>query len=187
MSAIKKLAIEPGWTNLRDLMEHIVETCHDELRMIAPELDESAERIGQSEDLPADLRDELQMELAVLADLLETHIAEQENWLFPTVRHLGDLAGATEISVDLGEGIESLMERVADEHRQMQASLERINACLGSSGAEKLGSRKDELCERLRVVGEHLPTHDHLETDVLFPWISRTLKQEGFTNDGLFW
>ena len=187
MNTTNKPSTELEWTSLRELMEHIVETCHDELRMAAPELDEAADRLAQTENVPADLRDQLQLELTALADLLETHIAEQENWLFPTVRHLNGLAGATEFSVELGEGIESLMERVAGEHRQIQASLQRISECLRRSAAGNLGSLKDELGDRLRVIGEQLPHHARLETQVLFPWISRTLKADGFTNDGLFW
>ena len=175
------------WTSLRELMQHIVETCHDELRMAAPDLEETAEQIAQNGDLPAKLRDQLQLELTALADLLETHIAEQENWLFPTVRHLDGLAGATEWSGELGDGIQSLMDRVADEHRQMQTRVERIAECLDALTERDLGLLKDELSERLRTISEQLPKHDQLETAVLFPWISRTLKEEGLTNNGLFW
>src|SRR3972149_9225830 len=140
MTGTNKPATELEWTSLRELMEHIVETCHDGLRMAAPELEVAAERLAQTEELPTHLRDPLQLELTALADLLETHIAEQENWLFPTVRHLDDLAGATEFFVDLAEGLESMMERVTEEHRQMQASLRRITECLGSSAAGHLCS-----------------------------------------------
>jgi iron-sulfur cluster repair protein YtfE (RIC family) len=187
MNATNQQATELQWTSLRGLIEHIVDKCHDELRMVIPELAESAERVAQAEGLPAWLKDQLQLELTALADLLETHISQQEGWLFPTVRHLGEVAETTELSGDLGEGVEYLMKRVSLEHRQMQTIVERITTSLNSSAASSLGSLVDELREDLRVISEQLPTHSHLETHVLFPWISRTLKEEGFTNDTTFW
>src|SRR5262245_32169470 len=187
MHATEPPTVESGWTSLRELIEHIVSTCHDRLRLAMPELEEVAERIAERGDVPADLRDQLQFELTALSDLLETHVSEQENWLFPTVRHLDDLVGATEWSGEFGDGIASLMDRVAEEHQQIQARLRRITECLVGWNADNLCSLKEDLDEQLQLVREQLPEHERLEIAELFPWIAKTLKENGLTNDGLFW
>ena len=186
MNVTRKGASSTGWSSPLELIQHIVGSYHDHLRMIAPELEEHSDQLALRNDLPRELRDRLQLELDGLADLLKTHLAELDDWLFPTVRHLDELVGATELSGELGEGIRLFMDRVTTEHSQIEASLERIAHCLAGS-TDAMRKIKEELARPLATIREELSEHARLETAVLFPWIVHTLQEEGLTNEGLFW
>ena len=175
------------WATPHELIDHIVTAYHDYVRMTLPELDELSDRIAREVIVPGCLKDGICSELTTLADLLERHVSEQENWLFPMIRHLDDAAGETEWALELGDCLQWLMDRVAHENVELLDHMERLQACVrdeARSGKEPLIAN---LAEQVEGLCKDLPKHARLETDVLLPWVKEVIKEEGLVSSGQYW
>ena len=175
-----------SWATPHELIDHIVTTYHDHTRMALPELGEVLERVTEDRVLAAGPRERLISELTALADQLETHLEEQEGWLFPIIRHMDEAADESEWACELAESLEWLMDRAAHENGQTLTQLNRVQRCLRGAaiGDQQLAT---DLIEQVQLVGKNLREHTQLETDVLFPWVKELLTAEGLVTSGLYW
>jgi regulator of cell morphogenesis and NO signaling len=178
---------EKSWTTPRELIDHIVATHHDRLRLVLAELDEIPERIASERRVPAQLIDRLQQALTPLVDRLETHLMEQEGCLFPMIRHLHEDADETEWTTEMDDSVEWLMDRVDHENQETLDLVQKVQACLRHPAWSGKGPLVDELIEEIQSLDDDLKDHFHLETEVLFAQVREQLKAERLTHSGLFW
>ena len=176
-----------SWVSPHELIDHIVTAHHDYVRMTLPELDEFSDRIAHEFIVPRRIRDGMCSELATLADLLERHVSEQENWLFPMIRHMREAGDQTEWDFELGDCLDWLMDRVAHENVELLGHMERLQGCLrelAGSGNEMVVAN---LAEQVEGLCKDVPKHARLETDVLIPWVKELIKEEGLVSSGQYW
>lgn len=176
MSAIRDPATGRSWGGARELVDHIVSVHHGYLRLTLSALDRLTERIALEHVVPLPLMDRLNREFTALADLLETHIAKQECWLFPKIRHLREPVGEICWACQMGDGIEELMTRLEREIHEAIALLDQIDACLSDARWRGKGPLVEQLKSEMRELHENFSKHARLETEVLFPHVHELMQ-----------
>ena len=180
---------DPGrsWVSPHELIDHIVTVHHDYLRMTLPDLEEFNDWIASQGTLPSRLKDGMCSELTALADLLERHLSEQENWLFPMIRHLDEAAGQTEWAFQLGDCLEWLMDRVSHENVDLLGHVGSLQAYMRDLAHSANEPPIANLAGQVATVCNDLPKHARLETEVLIPWVKELIKEEGLVCTGQYW
>jgi iron-sulfur cluster repair protein YtfE (RIC family) len=171
MNAICDPATGRYWASARELTDHIGATYHGYLRLTLPLLDGLTEQIARQRLLPLTLMDRFEREFTALADLLETHIAKQESWLFPKMRELRERVGETAWACRTGDTIEELIGRLTRDDQDALTLLQQIEACLTDARWRDKGPLVDQLVHDIRELHENFEQHARLERDVLFPHV----------------
>jgi iron-sulfur cluster repair protein YtfE (RIC family) len=158
------------------LIEYIVSVHHGYLRLSLPVLDRLIEQIVHENLLPIHLMDRLQREFTALADLLDTHVAKEECWLFPKIRHLREPVGEICWACQMDDGLEELMERLAHDNQEALSLFDQIDLCLGDARWTGKGRLVDQLKDDMRELHENFARHAELELHVLFPHVRELLQ-----------
>lgn len=152
---------------LGGLVEHIEQAHHAFLRQALPPLVELSEGLAAaraSDHRLAELRDEVRE----LADELVSHLAHEEEALFPMIRDLA--AGAEVQATRCGSAVGGPIACMENEHARTAVALNRIRELTGgyhvAPDAEP-GWR--ELVNGLAAVEQDLIEHIYKEDEVLFP------------------
>ena len=178
MNTIRDSTTGRSWATSRELIEYIVSVHHGYLRLSLPVVDRLIEQIVRGQRVPLGLMDRLQRELTALADLLDTHIAKEECWLFPKIRHLREPVGEICWACQLDDGLEELMERLGHDIQQALTLFDQIDACLGDGRWTGKGPLVDQLKDDVRELHENFVRHANLEMSVLFPHVRELLREQ---------
>ena len=179
MNTMRDPTTARSWATVRELTDHIVSVHHGYLRLTLPILDRLTEQIAREHLVPATLMDRLGRLFTALADLLETHIAKQECWIFPKMRHLHEPVGEVCWASVLDDGLEEQMGRLANDNHEALTLLKQIETCLSDARWSGKGPSVDQLKEDMRELHENLSQHAHLENEVLFPHVHELLQPQG--------
>ena len=186
MNAIRDANSGRSWRNPRELIDHIVATYHDTIRLTLPDLEQLTDTIGREELVPLAARERLESELIELTDLLERHIAEQEGWLFPLIRHIKDATDETEWDYVVGDSLHWLMGREGGADAELLDRAEQVGTLLRDAARNWKEPIVADLIERVQLVCRDLPTHARLEAEVLFPYVEELIKEEGLVCNELW-
>jgi iron-sulfur cluster repair protein YtfE (RIC family) len=186
MNAIRDANSGRSWRNPRELIEHIVAGYHDTIRLTLPDLEQLTDVIGRQDGVPLAVRERLESELTELTDLLERHVAEQEGWVFPLIRHIKDVTDETEWDYVVGDSLHWLMDRAGNEDAELLDRAEQVAVLLRDVAVSRTDSIVPDLIERVQVLCRDLPNHAHLEAQVLFPWVEELIKEEGLVCNELW-
>lgn len=152
---------------LGGLVEHIEQAHHAFLRETLPPLVELAEGLAAARAGDARLA-ELRDQVRELADELVTHLAHEEEALFPMIRDLA--AGSTVQPTRCGSAVGGPIACMENEHARTAQALNRIRELTGGyrvAGDAEPGWR--ELVNGLAAVEQDLVEHIYKEDEVLFP------------------
>jgi len=157
--ANENLAAQWGMRPLPELVDHILTRYHDPLREDLPPLVDAAAKVervhGDKADCPRGLADHL----ARLHAELGTHLAKEEQVLFPAIR-----------SGRRGQHVHMPIRMMMQEHEDHEVNLQRIRE-LTSNFAPPAGACGTwrGLYAGLAKLDADLSEHIHFENDVLFP------------------
>lgn len=179
MNAIRDPTTCRCWPSVRDLLDHIVSVHHGYLRLTLPMLDRLAERIAREHAVPPAAMDRLERELTGLADLLETHIARQESWLFPRIRHLREPVGEVGWVTVLGDRLEEQLTRMIEDNYEALARLDRIESHLSDSCWLGKGPLVEQLIDDIGELHENFTDHARIEAELLVPHVHEILEGAG--------
>jgi len=162
--------IDPGpyqAMSLAGLVEHIEQAHHAFLRQTLPPLVELAEGLAAAragDSRLAELRDEV----SGLADELVSHLAHEEEALFPMIRDLA--AGGAARPTRCGSAVGGPIACMENEHARTAAALNHIRELTGGyhAGADDEPAWR-ELVDGLSSVERDLLEHIYKEDQVLFP------------------
>jgi iron-sulfur cluster repair protein YtfE (RIC family) len=152
---------------------------HGYLRLTLPLLDRLAERIARGHTVPPVAMDRLERELTGLADLFETHIARQESWLFPRIRHLREPIGEVAWLTFGGDRLEEQLTRMIEDNQEALNRLDRIGMVLGESCWLGKGPLVEQLNGDMDELHENFADHARIEGELLVPHVHEILKGEG--------
>jgi regulator of cell morphogenesis and NO signaling len=169
MNTIRDPTTGRSWSSARELIEHIVATHHGYLRLTLPLVDRLTERIVRTKVVPIALMDRFERKFTALADLLDTHIAKQECWLFPKIRELREPVGETAWACRCGDSLAESIDRLANDNAEAVALLGEIKTCLSDARWTGKGPLVDQLIEDMGELHDNFVLHAHLESDLLFP------------------
>lgn len=186
MNAIRDANSGRFWRNPRELIDHIVATYHDTIRLTLPDLEQLTDMIGRQEVVPLAARERLESELTELTDLLERHVAEQEGWVFPLIRHIKDVPDETEWDYVVGDSLHWLMDRAGHEDAELLDRAQQVGTLLHDAARNWKDPIVADLIERVQVLCRNLPNHARLEAQVLFPWVEELIKEEGLVCNELW-
>ena len=186
MNAIRDANSGRYWRNPRELIDHIVTAYHDTIRLTLPDLEQLTDMIGREEFVPLAARERLQSELTALTDLLERHIAEQEGWVFPLIRHLKDVTDETEWDYVVGDSLHWLMGRAGDEDAELLDRAKQVGTLLRDPAWNRQDTIVADLIKRVQVLCRDLPNHARMESEVLFPSVEELIKEEGLVCNELW-
>jgi iron-sulfur cluster repair protein YtfE (RIC family) len=178
MNTIREPTSGRSWATARELIDHIGATHHGYLRLTLPVLDRLSEQIACEKLVPITLTDRFERKFTALADLLETHIAKQECWLFPKIRELREPVGETAWACRMGDSLEELMDRLTRDNQDALALLQQIETCLTDARWTGKGPLVDQLVEDIRELHENFVQHARLESDVLFRHVRELLQAQ---------
>lgn len=179
MNTIRDPTTGRSWASARELIDHIGATHHGYLRLALPHLDRLSEQIAREKLVPVSLMDRFEREFTALADLLETHIAKQECWLFPKIRELREPVGETAWACRSGDSLEGLIDRMSRENQDALTLFEQIEACLSDARWRGKGPLVDQMVADMRELHENFVAHAQLETEVLVPSVRESLESHG--------
>jgi iron-sulfur cluster repair protein YtfE (RIC family) len=162
-------------SNLRDLITSI-EAHHVALRAALPRLEELVDQVARDRLAPIRSLDRMQREFAFLADLLRTHLAEQEAYLFPMVRDICRSLDESGWVCHLGDATEELIDEAACDDREAVTAGRLLDRFAREMEREGDGSLVVKLVKGLRELHADLEEHVHLETHFLFPAIRELLR-----------
>jgi uncharacterized protein (DUF2267 family)/iron-sulfur cluster repair protein YtfE (RIC family) len=176
MIALTQTSKEKSWETWRDLMACIVTTYHDALNMAVPRLEGILDELARERRMPIHLLDRLLREFSALADSLRMHLSQQEECLFPMIRHACRSVEEAGWSYHFDDPVEDSMDEAAREGQEAVASLKRVEDCLeGANGPEK-GALVGKLAKGLRELRQDLEEHTQLEAEILFPAVRDLLR-----------
>jgi regulator of cell morphogenesis and NO signaling len=157
---------------LADLVAHVLDRYHADLRSELPRLDALMAKVVQAHgEAHGDTLGPLRDTFVALRAELESHMEKEEHVLFPYVRELEQAARgmrpALSLPLGLAEGATGVMER---EHETAGAALTAMRSLTGGyrppEGA--CGSFR-ALYAGLEILEADLHRHIHLENNVMFP------------------
>jgi iron-sulfur cluster repair protein YtfE (RIC family) len=160
----------------RDLMAYIVEAYHDSLRAALPRLEGLIDQVARERLVPIRLLDCLRREFAALADSLRTHLVEQEEHLFPMIRHVCRSLDEAGWVSQLGDAVEKQMVEATCDDQEVLAAVRVIDQFLTETDWEGKGPLVIKLVKGLRELRADLEEHVQLETTVLFPALRELLQ-----------
>ena len=163
------------WATPRELTNHIVAVHHECRRLSLRHLDGLIARIVRERIVSPGLMDRLAREFTALTEVLETHMAKQECWLFRMIRQLREPVGDVAWAYQVETGLDKLLDQLAHENQEALTLMEQVLICLSDRGWARKGPLVDELVVDTRELGDDLVEHIRLETDVLFPWVREML------------
>jgi regulator of cell morphogenesis and NO signaling len=155
--------------NWRDLMTHILEAYHDPLRAALPRLERLIDQVARERRAPIHVLDWLLREFSFLADLLRSHLVQQEEQLFPMIRHVCRSIEKTRCDCPRGAALEQWMVEATRTDQEAVASVHRVESCLAAADWETNRPPVEKLVKAFHELRADLEEHVQLETNVLFP------------------
>ena len=156
-------ADEPDWTarSSSELCDHIVSTHHAFLRSELPRISGLLEKVERAHGRELPRIPETRTVFEGLRAELESHLADEEQRLFPAVRAAD--GGAAPLDP-------ALLTELSDEHAEAGAALERLHELTGGydTAAARCNTHRATL-EALHELELDLHRHIHEENNVLFP------------------
>jgi iron-sulfur cluster repair protein YtfE (RIC family) len=186
MNTIRDAKSNSSWRSPRELIDHIVAAHHDNIRLTLPDLEQLTETIAHDELIPSAARQRLESELTELTDMLERHIAEQEGWLFPLIRHIKDSADETEWDYVVGDSLHWLIGREGGDDAALLDRAEQVGLLVRDAARNLQDPIIAGLLERVHVLCRDVPAHARLESEILFPWVEKLIKEEGLVCNDLW-
>lgn len=163
---------ERNWSeaSLTELVEHIVGHYHGKLREDLPRLEQMAEKVLSVHGEEHSELAELATTFRALKAELESHMAKEEQILFPATRRLEELGGQAGPMPPLSAPI-GVME---DEHASAARALERMAELTGGFDPPQGACTTFRgLYHGLQELTDDLHHHIHLENNILFPRAER--------------
>jgi hypothetical protein len=150
------------------------------MRQMLAQIDLLGERIARAELVPPRLMDWLERELLALADLLETHLAQQECELFPKINKLTARVRHTSPAEVCGDDLLPSMEQASLRHQDVLAQIERIQTCLCDPEWADKGPLVERLIDKVRELEVELTAYGSAATELVF-WPVRDLLEDAAT------
>ena len=165
---------EVDWATapLPDLVAHVVDRYHADLRGELPRLDDLTTKVlGAHGEAHGDTLGPLRDTLRALRAELESHMEKEEHVLFPYVCELEQAARglrpALSLPLGLAEGATGMMER---EHESAGAALAAMRSLTGGyRPPDGACASFRALYAGLEILEADLHRHIHLENNVMFP------------------
>lgn len=178
-AAAVRVADARDWTRepLGALIDHIVATYHEPLRVELPRLRQMATRVHRVHgDKAPQLLGRLAAIVDELASDLDFHMQKEERVLFPAV---GQLEAGAEGAMGV-VGIAAPITVMEQEHDEAAARLDELRTITGGYAAPEWACQTfRSLYHGLEELEREMHVHVHLENNVLFP---RTLALAGLDN-----
>jgi iron-sulfur cluster repair protein YtfE (RIC family) len=176
MIALSTTALEEAQASWRDLMANIVEGYHDSLRAALPRLEELADWVARERLLPILRLDCIRREFAILADWLRIHLDEQEEFLFPMIRHHFQSFDEAGWACPLSDAVEKQLDEATSDDLGVLTSARLMDHFLSETDWQGKGPLVVTLVKGLHELRADLEEHIQLETNVLFPALRELLQ-----------
>jgi len=170
----ENLAID-GSESLRDLIGYLQDDRHPYLRRTMEQLDRLAERIARSGQIPPRLVDRLQRELLRLEEVLETHLAKQECWLFPLIREATTPDAEQPHEDECRGSCREVMALATSANQDALAALERVRTCIKRPEWNEGGPLAAQLTKQVRELELELLAYGYVTEEVAFPRVQELL------------
>jgi regulator of cell morphogenesis and NO signaling len=159
--------ISPSDMSLSDLTDHIVSTHHAYLRAELPRLGKMAQRVAKVHGEKDERLGALSETFDAFTAELESHMAKEENVLFPAIRQID---GAERMpSLPFGR-VANPIHCMEQEHDNAGAALERMRALTdGFTPPDWACNTYRALLDGLHDLELDMHQHVHKENNVLFP------------------
>lgn len=178
MVTLKESNSDSLWNSPGELVDYLVATYHTSLRRDVRDLDRYTEFLANQRLVPLPAMDHLRRELIRFADLLETHLAEQEVWLFPRIREdQGKLYVPVEDD-DLTDNLDNRLDEVKEKSSELLRCLARVGSCLREPSWFGKGRLVRELVEKIHQLQRDLRTYARLGAESLIPRVRRLLREQ---------
>jgi len=167
------------WTEPSELVKHIVARHHASLRQKLPHLDRLLDRIVLDATKPSALLEQVRRDFTTLADLLDTHVTQQEGWLFPRILHLCDSVSASGWACEWEDHLKEALDSQGADSREALERARKVCQALKDPAWSLTGPAGRDFAAAMPALLADLQEHLDLESNILFPDIRDLLRLYG--------